>query len=45
MNKTWAQEVFYYEGLAPNTQYPNTSFKYAYSMINNCNAVINRQLR
>ena len=25
MNKTWAQEVFYYEGLAPNTQYPNTS--------------------
>ena len=42
MNKTWAQEVFYYEGLAPNTQYPNTSFKYAYSMINNCNAVINR---
>lgn len=42
INKTWAQEVFYYEGLASNTQYPNVSFKYAYSMINNCNAVINR---
>ena len=42
INKTWAQEVFYYEGLAPNTQYSNSSFKYAYSMINNCNTVINR---
>lgn len=41
-NKTWAQEVFYYEGMASNTSYPNAIFKYAYSMINNCNTVIDR---
>lgn len=41
-NKTWAQEVYYYEGLAPNVQYPNVTFRNAYSMINNCNAAIER---
>ncbi len=41
-NKTWAQELFYYEGLATNTNYTNKLFKEAYSMINSCNAVINR---
>lgn len=40
MNKTWAQEVYYYEGLAPNTNYSNVVFKYLYSMINSCNTVI-----
>jgi|WetSurMetagenome_2_1015567.scaffolds.fasta_scaffold00491_9 starch-binding outer membrane protein, SusD/RagB family len=41
-NKTWAPEVFYYEGLATNTNYTNKLFKEAYAMINTCNAVINR---
>lgn len=40
-NKTWASEVFHYEGLASNTNYTNKVFKQAYSMINTCNAVIN----
>lgn len=41
-NRTWAQEVYYYEGLATNTSYPNKVFTMAYSMINNCNTVIDR---
>ena len=41
-NRTWAAEVFYYEGLTTNTNYSNKLFKQAYSMINTCNAVINR---
>ena len=40
-NKTWASEVFHYEGLASNTNYTNKLFKQAYAMINTCNAVIN----
>lgn len=39
-NKTWGQQVFYYEGLATNTGYVNKVFTNAYSMINNCNTVI-----
>lgn len=39
-NKTWAQEVFYYEGLSTNTNYTNKLFKQAYSLINTCNSVI-----
>lgn len=41
-NRTWAQEIYYYEGLATNTSYINSVFTTAYSMINNCNAVIDR---
>lgn len=39
-NKTWGQQIFYYEGLATNTGYVENTFNYAYSMINNCNVVI-----
>lgn len=42
MNKTWAQEVYYYEGLAPSTSYSKSAFMYLYSMINACNTVIDR---
>ncbi len=41
-NKTWGQQMFYYEGMASNTGNVETLFKYAYSMINNCNVVIAR---
>ncbi len=41
-NRTWAQEVYYYEGLTTNTNYPNKLFTMAYSMINNCNTAIDR---
>lgn len=41
-NKTNTQQVFYYEGLTTNTNATNKLFKQAYSMINTCNAVINR---
>lgn len=41
-NKTWAQEAYYYEGLASNTSYVKTVFKYAYTAINNINTVIGR---
>lgn len=40
-NRTWAAEVFYYEGLTTNTNYTNKLFKQAYSLINSCNVVIN----
>jgi hypothetical protein len=39
-NKTWASEVFHYEGLTTNTNYTNKLFKQAYSQINTCNSVI-----
>jgi hypothetical protein len=39
-NRTWGQQLFYYEGLATNTNYTNKLFKQAYSLINSCNAVI-----
>jgi hypothetical protein len=39
-NKTWASEIFDYEGLATNTAYTNQLFKQAYSQINTCNSVI-----
>lgn len=39
-NRTWAQQVFYYEGLATNTSFVSKTFTYANSMINNCNVVI-----
>lgn len=41
-NKTWAQEVYYYEGLSTNTNYIKSVFRYAYSAINTCNTVIGR---
>ena len=41
-DRTWAQEIFYYEGLTTNTSYSNLVFKYAYAMIENCNMVIDR---
>lgn len=41
INKTWGQEVFYYEGLATNTSYTNSAFKNAYALITSCNSVIN----
>lgn len=41
-NRTWAQEVYYYEGLTTNTNYIKPVFKYAYSAINSCNTVIDR---
>lgn len=41
INKTWAQEIFYYEGLATNTSYTNSAFKNAYALISSCNSVIN----
>lgn len=40
-DRTWGQQVFYYEGLTTNTNYTNKLFKQAYSLINSCNAVIN----
>lgn len=39
-NRTWGQQVFYYEGLATNTNYTNKLFNQAYSLINTCNSVI-----
>ncbi|MCH4182920.1 MAG: RagB/SusD family nutrient uptake outer membrane protein [Prevotella sp.] len=39
-NKTWAQQLFYYEGLTTNTNASNKVFTQAYSCINSCNAVI-----
>lgn len=39
-NRTWGAEVFYYEGLATNTNYTNKLFNQAYSLINTCNSVI-----
>lgn len=39
-NKTWASEVFHYEGLSTNTNYTNKLFTQAYSLINTCNSVI-----
>lgn len=42
INRTWGQQVFYYEGLTTNTNYTNKLFKQAYSLINSCNAVINK---
>jgi hypothetical protein len=41
-NKTNTQQLYYYEGLATNTNATNKLFQQAYSMINTCNAVINR---
>ncbi|MDR0541297.1 MAG: RagB/SusD family nutrient uptake outer membrane protein [Dysgonamonadaceae bacterium] len=41
-NKTNTQALYYYEGLATNTNATNKLFKQAYSMINSCNAVIDR---
>ena len=40
-NKTWAQQMFYYEGLTTNTNATKKVFTQAYSCINSCNAVIN----
>lgn len=39
-NRTWGQQVFYYEGLTTNTTYTNKLFNQAYSQINTCNSVI-----
>ncbi len=39
-NKTWASEIFHYEGLSTNTNYTNKLFTQAYSLINTCNSVI-----
>ncbi len=41
-NKTNTQQLFYYEGLTTSTNGTNKLFTQAYSMINTCNAVINR---
>ncbi len=41
-NKTWGQQLFYYEGLSTNTSYIDKVFEYSYSMINNCNTVITK---
>lgn len=38
----YAMQVIYYDGLTTNTNATNKLFKQAYSMIGNCNAVINR---
>lgn len=39
-NRTWAQELNYYEGLTTNTGYTNKVFTYLYSMIGTCNTII-----
>ena len=39
-NRTWGQQVFYYEGLTTNTNYTNKLFNQAYSLINTCNTAI-----
>lgn len=39
-NRTWGQELMYYEGLSTNQSYIRPVFRSAYSMINNCNNVI-----
>lgn len=39
-NRTWAQELNYYEGLTTNTAYTNKVFTYLYSMIGTCNTLI-----
>ncbi len=41
-NKTNTQQLFYYEGLTTSTNGTNKLFNQAYTMINTCNAVINR---
>lgn len=41
-NTDYAKPVIYYEGLASNTNATNKLFGQAYSMIGNCNAVVNR---
>lgn len=41
-NQTNTQQLFYYEGLTTSTNATNKLFKQAYSIINSCNAVINR---
>lgn len=41
-NIDYAKQVIYYEGLATNTNATNKLFGQAYSMIGNCNAVVNR---
>ena len=43
-NKTNTQQLFYYEGLTTSTNGTNKLFTQAYTMINTCNAVINRSL-
>ena len=41
-NPDYAKQVIYYDGLATNTNATNKLFGQAYSMIGNCNAVVNR---
>jgi hypothetical protein len=41
-NATNTQQLFYYEGLTTSTNATNKLFKQAYSIINTCNAIINR---
>lgn len=41
-NVDYARQVIYYDGLATNTNATNKLFGQAYSMIGNCNSVINR---
>ena len=41
-NPDYARQVIYYDGLATNTNATNKLFGQAYSMIGNCNAVVNR---
>ena len=42
-NKTNTQQLFYYEGLTTNTNATNKLFRQAYTAINTCNSVINRE--
>lgn len=39
-DRTWAQEMTYYEGLTTNTSYSNKIFTHLYSMIATCNTII-----
>ena len=41
-NPDYAKQVIYYDGLATNTNATNKLFGQAYSMIGNCNTVVNR---
>ena len=43
-NKTNTQQLFYYEGMNTSTNGTKKLFTQAYSMINSCNAVINRSV-
>lgn len=39
-NRTWGQELMYYEGLSTNQSYIRPVFRSSYAMIANCNKVI-----